>query len=59
VLEGRILEIALDGVLARVTVAIGSTTLMAVVTRESALQLGLARDDAIMASVKATAVHLC
>ena len=58
-LVGRVLEVAPDGVLARVTIAIGSTTLLAVVTQESARQLGLAPDDAVVASIKATAVHLC
>ncbi len=58
-LEGRIVEVALDGVLARVTLAIGTTTLVAIVTRASAVELALAAGDRVTASVKATSVHLC
>lgn len=59
VLEGRIVEVAPNGVLARVTMAIGRTSLVAIVTRESATTLGLAAGDSVVASIKATAVHLC
>ena len=59
VLEGTILEVAPDGVLARVTLSTGTTTLVAIITQVSAQALGLAAGDAVVASVKATAVHLC
>ncbi len=59
VLDGRIIEVAPNGVLARVTVATGTTTLVAVVTQESATTLGLAVGESVVASIKATAVHLC
>ena len=59
VLEGTILEVAPDGVLARVTLSTGGTTLVAIITQVSAHELGLAAGDAVVASVKATAVHLC
>lgn len=59
VLDGRIIEVAPNGVLARVTVATGTTTLVAVVTQESATTLGLAAGESVVASIKATAVHLC
>jgi molybdopterin-binding protein len=59
VLEGRILEVAPNGVLARVTIALGASTLVAIVTQESATTLGLAAGESVVASIKATAVHLC
>ncbi|MEP6731995.1 MAG: ABC transporter ATP-binding protein [bacterium] len=59
VLHGRIVEVAPDGVLARVAIAIGSTTLVAIITQASATELGLAQGESVVASVKATAVHLC
>lgn len=59
VLEGRILELAPNGVLARVTILIGSTTLVAIITQASASELGLAPGDSVVASIKATAIHLC
>jgi molybdopterin-binding protein len=59
VLEGRILEVAPNGVLARVTIVIGSATLVAIITQASATELGLAAGDSVVASIKATAIHLC
>jgi molybdopterin-binding protein len=59
VLDGRIIEVAPNGVLARVTIATGATTLIAVVTQGSVTDLGLAAGDVVTASIKATAVHLC
>lgn len=59
VLTGTIVEVARDGVLARVTVAIGAGTLVGVVTNASVTELGLATGDSIVASIKATAVHIC
>ncbi|MEO5817783.1 MAG: ABC transporter ATP-binding protein [Gemmatimonadaceae bacterium] len=59
VLEGRILEVAPNGVLAQVTIALGASTLVAIVTQESAITLGLAPGESVVASIKATAVHLC
>jgi molybdopterin-binding protein len=59
VLEGRILEVAPNGVLARVTIAVGTSTLVAIITRESVTTLGLAAGELVVASIKATAVHLC
>lgn len=58
-LDGTILEVAEDGVLARVTVSVGTTTLVAIVTQASARELALAAGDRVTASVKATSVHLC
>ena len=59
VLAGRIVEVAPDGVLARVTIAVGQTSLVAIVTQESATALGLAAGESVVASIKATTVHLC
>jgi molybdopterin-binding protein len=59
VLEGAVMEVAVDGPLARITVSVGSTTLLAIVTRGAAEELGLAPGVAVVASIKATAVHLC
>lgn len=58
-LPGRILSVAADGVLARVTLEVGATTLVAIVTQGSAQELGLAAGEMVVASIKATAVHLC
>ena len=58
-IAGTIVEVAPDGVLARVTIAVGTTTLVAVVTQASARELALAPGDRVTASIKATSVHLC
>ena len=58
-IAGAIVEVAPDGVLARVTIAVGTTTLVAVVTQSSARELALAPGDRVTASIKATSVHLC
>ena len=58
-IPGRILTVAADGVLARVTLEVGATTLVAIVTQGSAQELGLVAGDVVVASIKATAVHLC
>ncbi|MEO8333671.1 MAG: ABC transporter ATP-binding protein [bacterium] len=59
VLEGRIVEVAPNGVLSRVTIAVGTSSLVAIVTRDSVTALGLAVGESVVASIKATAVHLC
>jgi molybdopterin-binding protein len=59
VLEGLIVEVAPHGVLAHVTIAVGTSSLVAIVTQESATSLGLAVGESVAASIKATAVHLC
>ena len=58
-LEGRVLSVTVEGVLARVTLEVGTTTLIAIVTQESARTLGLAAGLMVVARIKATAVHLC
>ncbi|MEP6617843.1 MAG: ATP-binding cassette domain-containing protein [bacterium] len=59
VLHGIIDEIAADGMLARVTVRVGAVLLVAIVTQGSAHELGLVSGIPVIASIKATAVHLC
>ena len=59
VLEGVVAEVAGQGVLARVSISVGRTTLVAIVTDVSARELGLAPGVAVVASIKATAVHVC
>jgi molybdate transport system ATP-binding protein len=59
VLEGSVLEIAPEGSLARVTVDVGGVPLVASLTTGSVAELGLREGVAVVATVKATAVHLC
>jgi molybdopterin-binding protein len=58
-LVGVVEEVAIDGVLARVSLRVGATTLMALVTKASATELGLAPGRPLTATIKATNVHLC
>ena len=48
-----------DGVLSRVTIAAGDTSLAAVITTSSANELALQPGAAVIATIKATAVHIC
>ena len=59
VFRGRIIEVASSGALTRVTVDVQSTPLIAALTTRSADELGLTPGQAIHASFKAMAVHLC
>jgi molybdopterin-binding protein len=59
VLEGVVMEVARDGSLARVSVEVSGTILVASVTSGAVDELGLREGVAVVASVKATAVHLC
>ena len=59
VLEGRVIEVAPEGPLARVTVDVAGTALVATVTAGAVRELELAAGVTVVASVKATAVHLC
>jgi molybdopterin-binding protein len=59
VLEGVVVEIAAEGALARVTVDVAGVPLVASLTTRSVAELGLAQGVAVVATVKATAVHLC
>ena len=59
VLRGAVLELMEEGALMRVTVGLGATTLVAVITRASAEEMRLVVGEQITASIKATAVHIC
>ena len=59
VLEGVVIEVAREGSLARVSVNVGGSMLVASVTFAAVTELGLAEGVRVVASVKATAVHLC
>lgn len=56
---GRVVEVLPTGALARVTVDVGGTPLVAVLTTASARELALAPGTSVHVSFKATAVHLC
>ena len=58
-IEGTIAEIVDHGVLAQVSIDSAGTRLVATVTANSVSQLGLAVGGNVIASIKATAVHLC
>jgi molybdopterin-binding protein len=59
VLDGIVVEVATEGSLARVTVDVAGVPLVASVTAGAVAELGLADGVAVVAMVKATAVHLC
>jgi molybdenum ABC transporter ATP-binding protein len=59
VLDGTVVEITRQGSLARVTVDVAGVLLVASVTGTAVNELALAPGVAVVASVKATAVHLC
>jgi molybdopterin-binding protein len=59
ILEGVVVEVATAGVLARVTVDVGGVLLVATVTGAAVHELDLRAGVAVVASIKATAVHLC
>jgi molybdopterin-binding protein len=56
---GRVVEVLPTGALARVTVDVEGTPLVAVLTTASARELALAPGSPVHVSFKATAVHLC
>lgn len=57
--SGRVLEVATLGALTRVTVDVRGTPIVAAVSTQSARDLALAPDLAVVVSFKAMAVHLC
>ena len=59
VLDGVVLEVAREGSLARVSVEVAEALLVASVTAGAVEELGLREGVAVVASIKATAVHLC
>jgi molybdate/tungstate transport system ATP-binding protein len=59
VLRGVVVEIAVDGVVARVTLDVQGLPLVAVVTSAAASELRLEPGAWVLASIKANAIHLC
>ena len=59
VIEGVVAEVVVHGALARVTVDLGDLPLVASVTAGSVSELGLLPGSRVVATIKATAVHLC
>ena len=57
-IEGKIVELEVDGVMAHVTVRVGKNTIESVITRRSADELKLAVGDTVTAVIKATEVML-
>jgi molybdate transport system regulatory protein len=57
--SGAVAEIVVNGALARVTVDLGDLPLVATVTAGSVSELGLLPGSRVVATIKATAVHLC
>jgi molybdate transport system ATP-binding protein len=59
VLDGVVSEVVTHGALARVTLEVGELPLVATVTAGSVSELGLLPGSRAVATIKATAVHLC
>lgn len=59
VIEGVVAEVVTHGALARVTLEVGELPLVATVTAGSVSELGLLPGSRAVATIKATAVHLC
>ncbi|HSZ20453.1 MAG TPA: TOBE domain-containing protein [Candidatus Acidoferrum sp.] len=57
-IEGKILELELDGVMAHVTVQVGKNQIESVITRRSALEMKLKVGDRVSAVIKSTEVML-
>jgi molybdate transport system regulatory protein len=57
-LRGRIIALAVEGVMAEVTVAIGDQQLVSVITRGSVERLGLRVGDEVLAVIKSTEVMI-
>jgi molybdopterin-binding protein len=57
-IEGKIVELEVDGVMAHVTVQVGKNLIESVITRRSAEEMKLKVGDRVLAVVKATEVML-
>ena len=55
-LPGTVVRVRLGGVMAQVTIRVGRQLIDAVITRESAEELGLQKGDRVAALVKSTEV---
>ena len=57
-LRGRVLGVAVEGVMAEIRVGIGGQELVSIITRRSAERLGLRVGDEVVAVIKSTEVML-
>ena len=57
-IEGKIVELEVDGVLAHVTVQVGKNWIESVITRRSAEEMNLKIGDRVSAVIKSTEVML-
>lgn len=57
--RGRVVEIVSAGALSKVTIDVNGTPIISAVTTRAVQELGLERDKEVVASFKATAVHIC
>jgi molybdopterin-binding protein len=57
--RGRVVEIVAAGALSKVTVNVSGTPIIAAVTTRAVEELGLAPGREVVASFKATAIHVC
>jgi molybdopterin-binding protein len=57
-LEGKIVELEVDGVMAHVTVRVGKNSIESVITRRSADEMKLKVGDTVSAVIKSTEVML-
>lgn len=57
-LPGSVTEVKLGGIMAQVGIRVGDNQLEAVITRDSAEELGLRAGDRVFAVIKATEVML-
>lgn len=57
-LPGIVSDIARDGLMAKVSVRIGDNHLVALVTAEAVMEMGLAVGDEVTAMIKSTSVML-
>ncbi|HEY7232961.1 MAG TPA: ABC transporter ATP-binding protein [Gemmatimonadaceae bacterium] len=57
--RGRVIEIVAAGALSKVTVNVSGTPIISAVTTRAVQELGLAPGREVVASFKATAIHIC
>lgn len=57
-LRGTVEEVRIEGLLAEVRLRVGNRILTSVITRDSALELGLERGETAIAVIKATEVMI-
>ena len=57
-IEGKIVELEVDGVMAHVAVRVGKNTIESVITRRSAVEMGLKVGDTVSAVIKSTEIMI-